>query len=110
MRSRPSALRDFTVDRRVWLLTGVVARQAALFPKFVREHALEAQQQTVGPETWRVNHLLVNQHGIDHATILDQLLPVPTVPRKTGDFACRNRADLPQTDFSDHALKSGTRH
>src|ERR1700675_1414333 len=23
MRSRPSALRDFTVDRRVWLLTGV---------------------------------------------------------------------------------------
>lgn len=25
MRSRPSALRDFTVDRRVWLLTGVAA-------------------------------------------------------------------------------------
>ena len=23
MRSRPSALRDFTVDHRVWLLTGV---------------------------------------------------------------------------------------
>jgi hypothetical protein len=23
MRSRPSALRDFTVDRRVWMLTGV---------------------------------------------------------------------------------------
>ena len=23
MRSRPSALRDFTVDRRVWLLTAV---------------------------------------------------------------------------------------
>ena len=44
MRSRPSALRDFTVDRRVWLLTGVAlfigAGAAALAVLLLRAIAL----------------------------------------------------------------------
>jgi len=68
--------------------------------------ALEAQQQTVVAKPWRVDHLLINQHGIDHATDFHQLLPLATVARKTGDLAGRDRTHLPEADLRDHALKS----
>jgi hypothetical protein len=53
---------------------------------------------------------LIDQHRIDHAANLNQLLPLAAVACKPGDFPGSDRAYLPQTDLCDHALKSSTRH
>jgi hypothetical protein len=49
---------------------------------------------------------LINQHRIHHPTDFHQLLPLPAVARKPGDFSCRHRTDMAQTDFRHHTLES----
>jgi len=72
--------------------------------------ALESKQEPVVREPWGINHLLVNQHGIDHPADFHELLPLPAVPCKSRNLAGRNGTDLAQADFSHHALKACTRH
>src|ERR1700751_3208856 len=70
---------------------------------------LEAQQKPIVAESRHVHHLLIDQHGIDHAADFHQLLPLAAVARKAGDSAGGHRTHLAQTDFGDHALETGTR-
>ena len=58
----------------------------------------------------RIDRLLIDQHGVDHAAHLDQLLPVPAVAGEARDLACADGADLAEADFGNHALKAGALH
>src|SRR6516162_4733542 len=58
----------------------------------------------------RVDRLLVDQHSVDNAAHLDQLLPVPAVAGKARDFARTDCADLAETDLGHHSLKAGALH
>src|SRR4029077_3190328 len=58
----------------------------------------------------RIDHLLVDQHGVDHAAHLDQLLPVAAVASKARDFTGRYRADLAEADLGHHPLEPDARH
>ena len=71
------------------------------------EAPLEAEQQPVVALARRVHRLLVNQHGVDDATHLDQLLPVPAVAGEARHFPRRDRADLAEANLGDHALEAG---
>src|SRR5215207_5167902 len=57
-----------------------------------------------------IDRLLIDQHGVDHAAHLDELLPVPAVASKARDLAGTDRADLAQADLRDHALEAGSLH
>jgi hypothetical protein len=46
--------------------------------------------------TRRIDRLLIDQHGIDDAAHLDELLPVTAVAGETRDFPRRDRTDLPR--------------
>src|SRR4029434_504343 len=48
-----------------------------------------------------------DQHGIDHAAHLDQLLPVPAVAGEPRDLARGNGANLAEADLRHHPLKTG---
>ena len=41
------------------------------------EAALETEQKPIVAVTGRIDRLLIDQHGVDHAAHLDQLLPIP---------------------------------
>ena len=56
---------------------------------------------------WRVDRLLIDQHGIDHAAHLDQLLPVAAVAGEARDLARADRADLAEAHLRHHALEAG---
>src|SRR5262245_421338 len=71
------------------------------------ETAFEAEQKPIVAMTRRVDRLLIDQHGIDHAAHLDQLLPVPAVAGESRDFACGNRANFAEADLRHHTLKTG---
>src|SRR5258707_4836925 len=53
--------------------------------------------------------LLIDQHGIDDAAHLDELLPVTAVAGETRDFPRRDRTDLAQADLGHHSIKAGAR-
>lgn len=55
----------------------------------------------------RIDRLLVDQHGVDDAAHLDELLPVAAVAGKPRHFPRRDRADLAETDFRDHSVETG---
>src|SRR5262249_35933945 len=57
--------------------------------------------------TRRIDRFLIDQHGIDHAAHLDQLLPVPAVAGEPRDLARGNGANLAETDLRHHPLKTG---
>src|SRR5207253_5116374 len=60
------------------------------------ETAFEAEQKPIVAMTRRIDRLLIDQHGIDHAAHLDQLLPVPAVAGEPRDLARGNGANLPR--------------
>ena len=74
------------------------------------EGPFQAEQQTVVALSWCVDRLLVDQHGIDDAAHLDELLPVAAVAGKPRHLPRRHRADLAETDFGHHAIEAGAFH
>src|SRR6516165_5667066 len=70
--------------------------------------ALQSEQQPVVAMARRVDGLLIDQHRVDHATHLDQLLPVAAVAGKAGDFARADGANLAEAYLRDHPLEAGT--
>src|ERR1700682_3877671 len=85
---------------------GTVAQKIELI---LVEAALQSQQQPVVALTRRIDRLLINQHGIDDAAHLDELLPVTAVAGETRDFPRRDRTDLAQADLGHHSIKAGAR-
>src|SRR6266478_4939747 len=69
---------------------GTVAQKIELV---LVEAALQSQQQPVVALTRRIDRLLIDQHGIDDAAHLDQLLPVTAVAGEARDFPRRDRID-----------------
>ena len=57
--------------------------------------------------TWRINRLLIDQHGVDGAAHLDQLLPVTAIAGKARDFARCDSANLTETNLRYHPFKAG---
>src|SRR3984893_15354771 len=90
----------------------VAGRQGTLAQKIeliLVEAALQSQQQPVVALTRRIDRLLIDQHGIDDAAHLDQLLPVTAVAGETRDSPRRDRTDLAQADLGHHSIKAGAR-
>src|SRR5690348_12484109 len=50
-----------------------------------------------------------NQHCVDDAAHLDELLPVAAVAGKARHLPRRDRTDLAKADFRDHPVETGTR-
>src|SRR5271169_4102882 len=73
-------------------------------------HPVEPKQQSVIALARRVDHLLVDQDGVNHTAHLDQLLPVAAVAREAGDFAGCYRADLAEADLGHHPFEPDARH
>src|SRR6516162_8534655 len=71
------------------------------------ETSFEAEQKSIVAMTRRIDGFLIDQHGIDHAAHLDQLLPVPAVAGEPRDLARGNGANLTETDLRHHPLKTG---
>src|ERR1700737_4582683 len=71
------------------------------------EAALEPEQQAVVAVPRRIDGLLIDQNGIDHAAHLDELLPIPTVASEARDLAGANRTNLTETNLRYHSLETG---
>src|ERR1700757_373785 len=72
------------------------------------ETALQAEQEAIIALSRCINCLLVNQHRVDDAAHLDELLPVVTVTGEARNFSGRNRSDLAETDLRYHSLEAPT--
>src|SRR6476661_7507368 len=95
---------------RIFLITVAGLRKRALAQqiKFVLvEAALEAEQQAVVAVPWRIDGLLIDQNGVDHAAHLDELLPIPAVASEARDLAGANRTNLTEANLRYHPLKAG---
>ncbi|ANT54604.1 hypothetical protein A6B35_31905 (plasmid) [Mesorhizobium amorphae CCNWGS0123] len=89
----------------------VACRQGTLTQKIefaLVEAALQSQQQPVITLTRRIDRLLIDQHGIDDAAHLDELLPVTAVAGEARYFPRRDRTDLAEANFGYHSVESGT--
>src|SRR5262249_39351249 len=75
--------------------------------KFIFVEASQPEKQPVITLPRRIDRLLINQHRIDNAAHLDQLLPVPAVAGEARDLAGTHGATLSETYFCDHALEAG---
>ena len=79
----------------------VSSRQGALPEKIeliLVQTPLQTQQEAVVAMSWRIDRLLIDQHGIDDAAHLDQLLPVAAVASEARDLARRDRTDLEKAE------------
>src|SRR5450631_1087563 len=85
---------------------GTVAQKIELV---LVEAAVQSEQQPVVALTRRIDRLLIDQHGIDDAAHLDELLPVTAVAGETRDFPRRDRTDLAQADLGHHSIKASAR-
>src|SRR3982075_3656307 len=83
---------------------GTVAQKIELI---LVEAALQSQQQPVVALTRRIDGLLIDQHGIDDAAHLDELLPVTAGAGETRDFPRRARTALAQAALGHHSIKAG---
>src|SRR6202000_1514900 len=72
------------------------------------EAPLEPEQQAVVAVPWRIDGLLIDQNGVDHAAHLDKLLPIPAVASEARDLAGANRTNLAETNLRYHSLQAGT--
>src|ERR1700726_390489 len=70
------------------------------------EAALEPEQQAVVAVPWRIDGLLIEQNGVDHAAHLDELLPIPAVASEARDLAGANRTNLTEANLRYHPLKA----
>ena len=91
----------------------ISGRQRALAEKIklvLVEAPLEPEEESVVPVPGRIHRLLINQHCVDHAAHLDELLPIPAVARKARDFAGAHGADLAEADLRNHPLEARALH
>ena len=72
------------------------------------EATLQTKQQPVVAVARRVHRFLVDQHRVDNAAHLDQLLPVAAVAREARDLARADRADFAQTHLRHHTLEASS--
>ena len=72
-----------------------------------RERTLPQQIKLVLVEVALQSSLLINQHSVDHAAHLEQLLPIPAVTSKAGDLARRDGANLAEAHLRYHPLEAG---
>lgn len=89
----------------------VAGRQRTLAQKIevlLVETALQAQQQPIITLARCIDRLLVDQHSVDDAAHLDELLPVAAIAGKPRHLPRRNRPDLAETDLGDHPVETGT--
>src|SRR6185312_6090679 len=70
------------------------------------EAPLEPEQQAVVALPWRIDGLLIDQNGVDHAAHLDELLPIPAVASEARDLAGANRTNLTEANLRYHPLKA----
>src|SRR5262249_59928700 len=70
------------------------------------EASLEPEQQAVVAVPWRIDGLLIDQNGVDHAAHLDELLPIPAVESEARDLAGANRTNLTEANLSYRRLKT----
>src|SRR4029077_12311288 len=70
------------------------------------EAALEPEEQAVVAVTWRIDGILIDQNGVDHAAHLDKLLPIPAVASKARDLAGANRTNLTEANLRYHSFKA----
>ena len=90
------------------LLVSCRERTLAQQIKFVLvETALQAEQQTIIALPRGIDCLLVDQHRVDDATHLDELLPVAAVAGKARDLPGRDSSDLAEADFRHHPFEAG---
>jgi hypothetical protein len=71
------------------------------------EAALETEQKPIVAVPRRIDRLLINQHRVNHATHLDQLLPIPAVASEARDLARRDGPNLAEADLRHHRLEAG---
>ena len=69
----------------------------------------QSEQQAIVTEARAIDRFQIDQHRIDHATDLDQVLPLATIPRESRHLAGGHPADVAQTDLGDHAFKARAR-
>src|SRR6202049_3921735 len=70
------------------------------------EASLEPEQQAVIAVPWRIDGLLIDQNGVDHAAHLDELLPIPAVASEARDLAGANRTNLTEANLRYYSLKA----
>jgi hypothetical protein len=63
-------------------------------------------QQAVVALPWRIDGLLIDQNGVDHAAHLDELLPIPAVASEARDLTGANRTNLAEANLRHHPLKA----
>ena len=91
----------------------VSGRQRALAEKIelvLVQAPLEPEEESVIPVPGRIHRLLIDQHRVDHAAHLDELLPIPAVAGEARDFAGANGADLAEADLRNHPLEASALH
>src|SRR5215203_7312942 len=57
----------------------------------------------------RIDRLPVDEHRVDYAAHLDQLLPITAVAGEARHLPSRNRADLAETDLGHHPFEASPR-
>src|SRR2546426_12561189 len=70
------------------------------------EAPLQPEQQAVVAVPWRIDGLLIDQNGVDHAAHLAELLPIPAVASEARDLAGANRTNLAEANLRYHPLKA----
>jgi hypothetical protein len=69
---------------------------------------LQSKEQSVIRRTRIVHPFRIDHDGAHQSTQLDQVMPVPAIPRQTRRFNAEDRSNLTATDLRDQALKAWT--
>jgi hypothetical protein len=65
------------------------------------------QEQPIIAVARQIDRFLVDQHSVDDAAHLNQLLPIATVAGEARDLPGGNRTDLAEADLRHHSLETG---
>jgi hypothetical protein len=68
--------------------------------------SLQSKEQSVIRRTRIVNSFRIDHDGAHESTQLDQMMPVPAIPREVRRFNAEDRSNLTATDLRDQALKA----
>jgi hypothetical protein len=71
--------------------------------------AFQSQQEAIVAEPRAIDRFQVDQDRVDHATDLDQVLPLATIPCKSRHLTRSHPADIPETNLGHHAFEAGAR-
>jgi len=70
--------------------------------------SLQSKEQSIIRRTRIVYSFRVDDDRADKSTQLDQMMPIPAIPRQTGRLNAEDCSNLPTTDFRDQTLKAWT--